>query len=457
MDIQGINPSTHGTVRKTRPKKAKPQEGGQSVGGDVFKSVAQVAGQVLDSAKAGAILFDNSQLEGDRLDWTYDTKDRISDGLFMGTDGAAYVMNDLEKLTAINGKTGEQNWMLRNRVFRVKPVETPNGTIVFWGGEHEGKYAVFGVDSKTGNQAWRNETTEYGISALSIGKDGTAFICHESPKMLQAVDGATGKEKWKIPIDDKFQEIVLDDNGSLFCFIKEKIRVLDAKSGKKKFDIDIARKCSKTFTWPAELLGSPDGSVLLIDFRSGIASLDGTTGKKKWEFTAEGNIGGMSGKAAAGPDGTIYFGPSFHKLYALDGKTGEKKWEFPVERSACAAPFVGDDGIVYVGCYGNSLYALDALTGEKKWEWKTSDSVTSIGRGLDGTIVVAESGGKVYSLITDETRLKEKKEKKEIIEAGQSVEREEEFIDVSGIKLPINKYQGLLQGRMGNFMTDRKR
>jgi outer membrane protein assembly factor BamB len=457
MDIQGVNSLTSGVIRKTKPKKARPQEGTPALSGDFFKSATQAGGLIMDSGKAGAILFENDQPESDRLEWAYDTKAGISDALSMGNDGTAYVMNGLEKLTALNGKTGEQSWQLRNRVFDVVPAQTPRGTLIFWGGEQVGKYAVFGVDSKTGKQIWRNETQEWGISALTVGKDGSAFMCVERPKTLQVLDGDTGREKWSIEVDDKFQDIVLDDRGSLFHIINGKIRALDAKSGKKKFDIDIGKKCSQSFTWPAHMMGSPDGSVLLIDFRSGIASLDGTTGKKKWEFTAEGNTGGMCGTATAGPDGTIYFGPAFQKIYALDGKTGEKKWEFPVERMACAPPLVGDEGNIYVGCYGNRLYALDGLTGEKKWEWKTGDSVTSIKKGQDGSIIVAESGGKVYSLITDEARLKSRKEKLEMIESGQTVEKEEEFIDVSGIRLPINNCQGLVQGCLENLKLDRTR
>ena len=122
-------------------------------------------------------------------------------------------------------------------------------------------------------------------------------------------------------------------------------------------------------------------------------------GKKSEQPPAEAAnpIDPNSGESNSGADGTVYVGSAIKKIFALNSTTGAKKWEFEADGELVNTPAIGPDGTVYIFSYDWKLYALDGQTGIKKWEFETEGWIHlpaySPGIGADGTVYVGSGAG----------------------------------------------------------------
>lgn len=80
-------------------------------------------------------------------------------------------------------------------------------------------------------------------------------------------------------------------------------------------------------------------------------ALDANTGKRRWEFTATGDI-----HAPATAGAVVYVGSDDTKLYALNATTGKQLWAYSAS-APVHAPAVAQD-TVYFGSDDSTLYAV---------------------------------------------------------------------------------------------------
>jgi len=178
----------------------------------------------------------------------------------------------------------------------------------------------------------------------------------------------------------------------------KKIFALDSTTGAKKWEFEAGGELVNT---PA--IG-PDGTVYIFSYDWKLYALDGQTGIKKWEFETEGWIHLPAYSPGIGADGTVYVGSGAggfqnNKLHALDGKTGSERWNFITGKHVTSSPAIGKEGTLYFGCSDKKVYALNGKTGIKKWEFETGDEATSSPAiGSDGTIYIGSKDSKIYAL-----------------------------------------------------------
>jgi outer membrane protein assembly factor BamB len=101
--------------------------------------------------------------------------------------------------------------------------------------------------------------------------------------------------------------------------------------------------------------------------------LERATRRVVWTFTDGGSmLHTISTPCLAG--GLLYVGEGMHansacKLYCLDCATGRKRWDFPADGHIESSPCVAG-GAVFFGAGDDGLYALDAASGKVRWHFQ---------------------------------------------------------------------------------------
>ncbi len=298
-----------------------------------------------------------------KLKWKFKTEGDPTSPL-IGTDGNVYISDSVSTsngdivnghLYAINGATGALKWKFKTKGGPTSPVMGTDDT-VYIGDDvpvgypsksalATGKYPLsdygylYALNGSTGKLEWKFKTGGAIVSPPAIGADNTVYVGDDFvidaalestlyaigkiPRHIYsyfyALNGETGKLKWKFRINDKWV-----------------VKSTSAIGGDGTIYIPVSPP--------------PDGGDCYL------YALDATA-KLKWKdkFRADTYIA----SPVIGSDGTLYVvhennGSSY--LYALNDITGKLKWKFKT-RSHLFSPAIGSDGTIYVGC-GSELYAI---------------------------------------------------------------------------------------------------
>ncbi len=295
--------------------------------------------------------------------WKFKTKGGPTSPV-IGADGTVYISDSVSTsngdivnghLYAINGATGALKWKFKTKGGPTSPVMGTDDT-VYIGDDvpvgypsksalATGKYPLsdygylYALNGSTGKLEWKFKTGGAIVSPPAIGADNTVYVGDDFvidaalestlyaigkiPRHIYsyfyALNGETGKLKWKFRINDKWV-----------------VKSTSAIGGDGTIYIPVSPP--------------PDGGDCYL------YALDATA-KLKWKdkFRADTYIA----SPVIGSDGTLYVvhennGSSY--LYALNDITGKLKWKFKT-RSHLFSPAIGSDGTIYVGC-GSELYAI---------------------------------------------------------------------------------------------------
>ncbi len=311
-------------------------------------------------------------LDGDtgHLKWTFNfpTDNEYQSTLpIIGTGNTVYlgsqVNNKPYRLYALNGATGEVRWSRRAEA--AVPVVGEDNQI-FVGGKR-----LLALDSRTGRQRWAfqppasanvgdpNSDNDDGQIKNAAYANGTVLVAFGCPdQRLFALDAATGKSKWSLPLEDKLR---------FACSLPIALRVINKE---------------------LVLVGETGGALRALDIG---------TGRLKWRFQTDGDPLYVS---AVSDQHSVYVTTYEGNLCALDGQTGALRWNRDLgEKIADAA--VGDAGrTLYVGTGSNHIYALDSGTGQTQWSLSFGWLTRSFPYG-DSVEIAAGSGGRVYAASTD--------------------------------------------------------
>ncbi|MCX5146241.1 serine/threonine-protein kinase [Streptomyces sp. NBC_00320] len=221
---------------------------------------------------------------------------------------------------------------------------------------------------------------------------------------LQALDPATGAERWKRKLPDGAravaaggQVLLVPPNGS--------VTALDAASGTPRWTKQLGGVGSVWWGGPGES-GAPVTYVATPDGGGGttqLAAVDPASGTLRWQLRTGGRLR---------PVGAAHGG-----LYLLDGDAGAKTGAVvrvdvtthAVRRVRLSAPLldaeaaVGPDGVVYVVGVSGGLVAVDAE--REQWRLETGLAVTSRPVAADGRIHLAAPDGRLLAVDAGSGRL----------------------------------------------------
>lgn len=222
--------------------------------------------------------------------------------------------------------------------------------------------------SVTGVTAVRLDPADGRIVWENRGKDGSS-------------DGADGTVVSDAP---------LSSGGLLHVTVGGRLKALDPRTGKVRWDLDVSAYASVAHSADTTLLVGAGGSV---------RALDSATGERRWDAAVGGLgtqwIGGTGGTGGAGGSGTFYAvtpddDGSASDVSAVSEETGEVLWTERAEGNL--VPFAAPDGALY-SLSLNLSQTADAVVRLDTRERRVRRVPLAI--GLDGA-QAAESGGIVY-------------------------------------------------------------
>lgn len=241
-----------------------------------------------------------------------------------------------ESVMAFDSANGRQMWSYPTHYVKHAPVLDDNGNLYFV--ELDGTLVSL---SPMGNLRWMYEGGAYISptgSAVVLAADKTLYFGDVAGN-LHAVDSATGRLKWKQPVNPTTtgdaREItttpIIDKDGTLY-------------------------------------LGNANGKVIAFDT---------IKQKPKWLYDARDSLA-ICG-FALGKDDRLYFSNQSGSTYlegrnksvtALNRSTGDKVWSYLMsdyELGSTTPPLIDANGVVFVGTSRNGLYAIKE--GELLWRY----------------------------------------------------------------------------------------
>src|SRR5438132_2478382 len=165
---------------------------------------------------------------------------------------------------------------------------------------------------------------------------------------LDAVDTATGREKWRFKTGYRILSSPAVVEGTIY-------------------------------------FGSMDGIFYAVDTKSG---------QERWRFKTNERLR----SSPAIQNQTVYFGGDDGQVYALDAETGQEQWRVKTRGPIISSASI-TYGIAYFGCADGHLYAVNVRTGKRKWKFnapfgwmRSSPAVAS------GMIYFGSDDGNLYAL-----------------------------------------------------------
>lgn len=138
------------------------------------------------------------------------------------------------------------------------------------------------------------------------------------------------------------------------------------------------------------------GAVYVGVFSGELISLDLATGKLRWRYKIDSEIGESSPAVGAG---MVYIGDLSGNLHAVGASDGKPRWVYKTRGEIKASPVVVD-GKVLVGSYDGSLYALDAQTGRVAWSYESEGPVHATAGIAGGLAFISGCDGHLRAIRT---------------------------------------------------------
>ena len=273
-----------------------------------------------------------------------------------------------------------------------------------------------------GQEVWRADVGDYiARSTPALGGE-TLFV--SAGYQLLAIDAATGRERWSVPL--RFAGSCSPVVSGHLVFVATQEGYVSAFATETGEEIWNYRNDQLLFGSPAVA----DGVVVIADEAGIVTGIAADSGRKLWQESAGGEVfstpairdalvvvatsqpalvafdlrsgaerwrrdaGGESSPALSGK--SVFLGGSDQALRAFDRESGKPLWSSPLGYEIrSSATFAG--GAVYIGS-GPTLNAIDQEDGRTLWTFVTGGEVTA-DLAVAGEVVVATShDGYVYAL-----------------------------------------------------------
>ena len=292
--------------------------------------------------------------------WVFETGGAVNSSPAIGTGGTVYVGSADGKVYALDGRTGDKKWdFLTGGAVDSDPAIGIEGTVYV--GSADGK--LYALDGLTGSEKWEADIPKpfygNGIHSPAVGADGTLYVAG-SNGLFRALAGADGSLKWEAPsASSVVTSAAIGADGTLYVvrgdwsnpsgsWVNTKLCALDGATGSQKWTIPLNLGPPLT---PA--IGA-DGTIYAGSSIT-MYALDGATGNKRWESPIGEYatvLSSSSGSPVVNVDGTIYVSGGYAqldrlngKVYALEGVAGLARSSWPRfgggARNTCSRQHLG--------------------------------------------------------------------------------------------------------------------
>jgi outer membrane protein assembly factor BamB len=210
----------------------------------------------------------------------------------LGADGTVYIGSDAGTLVALQGKTGRLLWTFTAAgEIRGAPAIGTDGTVyVSVVGPAEAHTQTYAIDGRTGVPKWDQTLPSNFATSVALGMDGTVFVVgHELPgslvidlsklrPVLWALDGPTGTVKWMRFLEPGAEGVSapsLGGDGTVYVHAEKPITTnglglltaLDPSTGLVKWEFTTGGSSNSSPTIGGDgtiYVGSDDGKVYAI-------------------------------------------------------------------------------------------------------------------------------------------------------------------------------------------------
>jgi outer membrane protein assembly factor BamB len=234
-------------------------------------------------------------------------------------EGVVYVGSGDGHLYAFDAHAGEPKWRFETagRV-RASPAMT-DGTVYV--GSRDGH--LYAVDAETGGEVWKYTTEGVhrlpecrvdcrSIQASPAVADGSVVFCSHD-NHVYSLNATDGRENWRFDHEGSWviSSPAISD-GLVFTGSSDGhfVQALELATGEERW----------RYVTPHRVFSSPaiaDGVVYFGCHNGFLFALDSSTGEEKWRF----RTGGMIQSSPVVADGVVYVGSDDGRLYALTGTT----------------------------------------------------------------------------------------------------------------------------------------
>lgn len=288
-------------------------------------------------------------------------------------DGMAYVVNENNRLIALDAKTGIKQWETPLNLVndRNNAVGVDGGRVFALTGRED--VSVVAFDAKTGKRLWEASTGKLKGTRYPSASDGRVFF--EAPAAdggyeIRAVDAATGKPLWVIPLEGSIDTDVIPANGLLYFGVGKWDGA--TKVGWRLVALDPA---TGDLRWEAQLEPSLGGRLavddkqIYIGYGSGqVQARNAITGEPAWTERA----GSRLNEAPTATGTQVFAGSSDGELVSLDPQAGAQQWSSQMG-SAVLTQIAVADNTGYLGTNEGDLVAFDATTGAEQWRERSPE------------------------------------------------------------------------------------
>lgn len=299
----------------------------------------------LGSGLRNQSVFAFDQATGERQ-WRAPIGDDIERALAVG-DGNVYV--SASGVYALNGETGEQEWM--DGVDTSWGLAYADGTVFAASG---GGGPIVALDSETGDERWSRDI--HTITTPSVAGDHVFAVGNSD---LTAIDKESGDTVWTEAIDRAGGPPTVVD-GTVFVGTRNDLFAHDAETGEHEWTLDGNFRSTD--------IATTDGTVYLAgrqqageEWISKAIAVDAASGDIEWIREDD----GLSGGSVVVTEDTVYIATRY-RVYALDRLTGDIEWwlrfQWPV-----GAPAVADEHL-FVSVGGRLLAIESGDAREGVWE-----------------------------------------------------------------------------------------
>jgi len=293
------------------------------------------------------------------------TKDRGGSSDFATLNDGTVFLDDAVygKVVSVDGTNGTEKWRHDTGSLEHKRlIPSPDDKSLIVSGlmakQGDSQRVIRSLDAKTGNLQWEDQFPSSLVSNVAISGDGTTCVAEVSDGLV-AVDAKTGAVKWENHNLEKLKGghySAVGPHGDVFFTGKDqKLRAIDGATGKQKWMLPITDDMDGM-----PILGPDDNLYLYGDYK--IVAIDSEKGKQLWQYDSK---GGNLHDMGFNPDGTIYaYDMQSKQLLAIDGKDGSCRNSYSVTKTWFQSR-ISEDGTIYYAGDDFRIHAIKVVLQEE--------------------------------------------------------------------------------------------
>lgn len=331
------------------------------------------------------------QQPGFKANWLTKLGDKINGGLAV-VDGVIYVDSFDKKLYAIDAASGRIRWSAQaDNIVMSTPV-VRNGVVIVGSG-HDGFLKpddavsqiwgrpegddLYEFSTEDGHLLWKFHTDGQDMPSPAIV--GDALIFANGDLHAYALDLATGKKRWSVPLAGvvTMASAAFDDGKVFFSTCHNapyvcETRAIDVRDGHTMWTNPYGGSdCSPAIE--GGLLFTNADRDDIAHFSNGgldvVVAIDERSGRTVWKHESEPGpytyIASSERQIAATVHNGVLYQPigNAHRVIAFQARTGKVLWTFHTSANVKMSPVVKGDSVIF-GDTAGILYRLDRRTGK---------------------------------------------------------------------------------------------